>query len=106
MALTVEEWNAVVQEALNKPEDSATVISSLTRARDEYATLFGENVAALDRATKAEAENERLRQTNMDLFLRIGQQTAASTGSMPGEDSAKERADTIKIEDLFKKEDK
>lgn len=105
MALSVEEWNTLVNEAISAPEDNAKVMSVLTQARDAYTDLFAEKTASDETARKATEENEKLRQTNMDLFLRIGQETANKTGGEPKQEKD-DRATTITIDDLFKEDDK
>lgn len=107
MAMNVEDWNELIKEALEKSEDAATVVSVLTRARDEYAGTYSELVAANEQAATNAAEVDRLKQTNMELFLRVGQ-SITQEGKKEESETPKDRADTITIKDLFnidKKED-
>lgn len=107
MAMLVEEWNELVRKAVESPDDSATVVSVLTQARDEYIGTYSEFVKAEKERDDALQEIDRLRKTNMDLFLRIGQATAEETGNLTNErNTQKSRAETITVEDLFKKEEK
>lgn len=105
MAITVDEWNALFAGALDNPTDSAGVISALTRARDEYATIWAEHEGLMKARDELTTEVDRLKQTNMELFLRIGKEVSQATGSPDGEahpDPELARAETIKIADLFK----
>lgn len=106
MALSVEEWNALIQPALDSSDDAATVLSVLTKARDEYVDTFAELTAANSDLDMAKTENERLKQTNMELFLRVGKSLEAENKLPDNPGYQESRADTITIEDLFRKDDK
>lgn len=106
MALTVEEWNELIKPALDSSDDSATVLSVLNKARDEYVGTFAELASAHSELEEARTENERLKQTNMELFLRVGKSLEVENKSPENPDYQEQRADTITIEDLFRKDEK
>jgi len=101
--LTAEEWGKIFEDAIKTPEDQANLLSALNKARDEYVTGIAELTAANDKAKSLEDEVGRLRQTNMELFLRIGQQVNASTGEDVKDDNG-ERDEKITIDDVLKEE--
>ena len=100
MAITYEEWIELIKPAIENSGDSATVVSVLTDARDQYRELFAEKVAADEKAAALVEENKRLTDTNRELFLRIGQQMTVPETKV-GETT---RAETITVDDLFKED--
>lgn len=103
--MTLEEWNALVNDAIASPDDSAKLLSAMTQARDAYSDLYSRYTALeADKNTLAE-ENNKLKQTNMDLFLRIGNDLNRDTGANDTQVSENNRAETITIAELLKGED-
>lgn len=96
--LEVEKWNELIEEMLKNPEDQAGLISGLTKAREEYVSGYAEFASLQDAHKKLNEEVERLRQTNMDLYLRIGRdlETTKIESSKPKDDESL----TIKIADV------
>lgn len=102
MADTYEQWCERIKPAIEQAGDAATVVSVMTDAREQYRDLFAEKTAADDKIKELTAENERLTQTNRELFLRIGQQMQEPISS--GQQKPGNRAETITTADLFKEE--
>lgn len=100
--LNVEEWNKIFEDALKAPDDQASLVSLMTRARDEYVNGYAELTTAEQEREKLKVENDNLKQTNMELFLRIGKQQEQAQDTSNGKDSAKERAESITVENLLK----
>lgn len=105
--MTVEEWNALVNDAISNPSDEAKLISVLTQARDAYSDLYSQYTALEADKVSLSEENGRLKETNMNLFLRIGNELNSDTGGNKSPDvSVRSRAETITIAELLEgKED-
>lgn len=100
MADNYDQWCERIKPAIDNSGDSATVVSVLTDAREQYRELYSENVAKSDEIKKLTEENDRLKETNKELFLRIGQQMQEK----PVEQTDKSSAETITVADLFKED--
>lgn len=98
-----EQWCERIKPAIEQAGDSATVIAVLTDAREQYRDLCAEKSAADEKITTLTQENERLKDTNRELFLRIGQQMQTTTAAGQAQ-TAESRAETITTADLFKEE--
>lgn len=95
-----ETWAQELQPAIDNAGDSATVVSVLTKSRDDYRDAYAEMEALNQKQGELQAEVERLTTTNRELFLRIGQQITPEKAK----DTTDDRADTITINDLFKED--
>lgn len=103
MAKEFETWAAELQKAIDSAGDAATVVSVLTQSRDDYRDIYAELKAAEDKIAQLTGDNERLTDTNRELYLRIGKALEVPSGQ-GAEQSGKSREETIKVEDLFKEE--
>lgn len=95
MKLKPEEFKAKTAEILENLSDQAkvsTLLAELTEHNDEFVV---EATAAQTTAEKLTADNEKLRQANMSLFLKVGDQKPADKDQKPAADT------TPKFEDLF-----
>lgn len=87
---------------IGKCEDEVERRTLLAKLSDDTSTIFDENATLKTEKEKYEADNEKLRQANMDLFLRVGsekskeEQIKDSTGI-----DTKPPAEKRKFEDLF-----
>lgn len=89
-----EEFKAKATEILGNLSDQAKVSTLLAELTDDYDKEVVEKTTALTTAEKLTADNEKLRQANMSLFLKVGEQKP--------EDTKKAVEDTTpKYEDLF-----
>lgn len=94
MKLKPEDFKAKTAEILANLTDQAkvsTLLSELTEHNDEAVT---EVTTAKQIAEKLTADNEKLRQANMNLFLKVGEQKP-EVKQDPAKDS------TPKFDDLF-----
>ena len=89
-----EEFNAKTQEILNNLTDQAKVSTVLSELIEDYNTVTAETETAKTTAQKLTADNEKLRQANMNLFLKVGE-TKKEEQPKPDEDKIP------KFEDLF-----
>ena len=94
-----------MQPAIDGAGDAATVVSVLTQSREDYRDLFSECTALQSQVDELTAANQRLTDTNRELYLRIGSLVTPSTQEQGvGAASAESRADTITCADLFKED--
>lgn len=77
-------------------EDESERMSMLAKLNDETSAIFDENATLKTINEKYESDNEKLRKTNMDLFLQVG--------STKSDDERKK--DTTGLEDEEKKKRK
>lgn len=68
-----EEFNAKTQEILGNLTDQAKVSTVLSELIEDYNTVIAEMETARTTAEKLTADNEKLRQANMNLFLKVGE---------------------------------
>lgn len=68
-----EEFNAKTQEILSNLTDQAKVSTVLSELIEDYNTVTAEMETARATAEKLTADNEKLRQANMNLFLKVGE---------------------------------
>ena len=68
-----EEFNAKTQEILSNLTDQAKVSTVLSELIEDYNTVTAETETAKTTAEKLTADNEKLRQANMNLFLKVGE---------------------------------
>jgi hypothetical protein len=97
MKLKPEEVKAKAAEILANLSDQAkvsTILAELTEHNDDFVSEFTTTKTTADKLT---ADNEKLRQANMSLFLKVGEQKPAEQPK-PAEDK------TPKYEDLFDKD--
>lgn len=96
--MTIQEWNELSVKIASNGGDQAVLTTLLTQATDGFAEEAAKAENAIRDAEQLRKENEGLRKANMDLFLRIGEQVSQEKEKEP----EKTKAETIKIEDLFK----
>lgn len=68
----IEEFNRFSNEVIKAEGDQATLTTLLADMQGTVTDAIARDVAATERVAQIEAENERLRQANMTLFLRVG----------------------------------
>jgi hypothetical protein len=90
-----EEFTAKVNEVLQNLADQAKVSTILAELTDDYNNVAVETATAKTTAEKLTADNEKLRQANMSLFLKVGEQKTNTEEKKQNEDT------TPKFENLF-----
>jgi hypothetical protein len=88
-----EEFKAKVAEILKNHADQAAVSTALAELTEDYDKEAAEKATALSTAEKLTADNEKLRQANMNLFLKVGE--TKTEDKKPPVDA------TPKFDDLF-----
>jgi FtsZ-binding cell division protein ZapB len=94
MKLKPEEFKAKTAEILSNLTDQAkvsTILAELTEHNDDFVV---EATTAKTTAEKLTTDNEKLRNANMTLFLKVGE-------TKPNEDKKPPEDTTPKYEDLF-----
>lgn len=97
--MTLEEWNELTQKIVQNGGDLAVLTSLVTQATDAFSEHVKGETEAVMKVEQLTKENEGLRKANMDLFVRIGQQTADELNK-----ETKDEAEKITIADLFKED--
>jgi hypothetical protein len=94
MKLKPEEVKAKAAEILANLSDQAKVSAILAELVEHNDDAVVEVTKASETATKLTADNENLRNTNMQLFLKVG-------SSAPKPDAPNPKDNTPKFEELF-----
>lgn len=89
-----EEFKAKVAEVLQNLNDQAKVSTILADLTTDYDNETVTKTTALTTAEKLTQDNEKLRQANMTLFLKVGE-------TKPQEQEQTQKDLTPKFEDLF-----
>jgi hypothetical protein len=92
--LKPEEFTAKLKEIMENLGDQAQVSTICAELTEDYNNVAVETATAKTTAEKLTADNEKLRQANMNLFLKVGE-TKPPEAQKPPEDT------TPKFEDLF-----
>jgi phage gp46-like protein len=93
-----EDFKAKTAEILSNLSDQAKVSTILAELTEDYDKEAVEKATVKSTAEKLTVDNEKLRQANMSLFLKVGEQKPTDTTKPPNEDK------TAKYEDLFDKD--
>lgn len=72
--LTPEGYQDFSTKILEAEGDQATLTSLLADMQTTFTDAIAKDASNTEKVTTVEAENERLRKANMDLFLRVGSQ--------------------------------
>lgn len=101
--MTREEHTAkirLIQEKI-KDMDDGSITEELANLSDDYGTTLGIIDTMTLENTKLKNDNENLRDTNMRLFLKVGDKVMKD--NQPTEEGEKEPTsdEVVKIEDLF-----
>lgn len=67
-----EELDSLVNKILANHTDTATVTETLQTFREDYSKTLSEKDALEQKFNDLETENQRLKENNMQLFLKIG----------------------------------
>jgi FtsZ-binding cell division protein ZapB len=89
-----EEFNAKTKEIAESLGDQAKVSTILAELIEDYNAVSAESTTAKTTAERLTADNEKLRQANMNLFLKVGE-------TKPSEDKKPPVDTTPKYADLF-----
>lgn len=92
-----EEFKAKTAEILQNLNDQAKVSTILAELTTDYDGVTVDITTAKSTAEKLTADNEKLRQANLDLFLKVGT-------TKPADDKKPDEDKTPKYEDLFDKD--
>lgn len=90
---TVDSYRTFSDDIINANGDQATITSRLADMQDAFTNSIGRLTKAEQDAESLKQENERLRQANLDLFLRIGESAKPSTSNQPADEDVVEGVD-------------
>ena len=94
MKLKPEDFKAKTAEILKSLDDQAKVSELLAELTEHNDETFVDFTAATETGTKLVSDNEKLRQANLNLFLKVGSEKKE-------EERKIEEDQTPKFEDLF-----
>lgn len=89
-----EEFKKKTEEILQNLTDQAKVTDILTELVETYNTQIAEKTEKEEKLKKIQEDNEKLRETNMKLFLKVGE-------TQKQEKEKTEEESKPKFEDLF-----
>ena len=90
---TVDSYRTFSDDIINANGDQATITSRLADMQDAFTNSIGRLTKAEQDAESLKQENERLRQANLDLFLRIGESAKPSANNPQQEEDTAEGVD-------------
>lgn len=106
--MDMEQWNNLTQDIIKKASDQAELTTLMSQATSEFGELFAAHATAVKSEEDLKAQNDKLREANMNLFLQLSEQTKQRTdpdsGRKEQEKDDLERAKSITFDDLFKEE--
>jgi hypothetical protein len=88
-----EEFKAKTAEILANLSDQAKVSTILAELTEDYDKEAAEKTTVKTTAEKLTADNEKLRQANMNLFLKVGETKPADDKKQTTEDTTPKYAD-------------
>lgn len=100
------EVKAMMLQIPDVKDDQGALTSLLAKIETAFTDLFATHASVTEENKKLTEENTQLKSYNWELFQQRGQQITNNnqTKSDPKADKARERAETITIDDLFKEE--
>lgn len=87
-AFTLEDFNKFSEDILKAEGDQATLTTLLADMNGTITDAIAKDTANTEKVNTVTAENERLKNANMTLFLRVGQQadeTPSTKEAVPDE---------------------
>lgn len=105
---TSDAWKDFTDQILAAGGDQATLTSVLTDMGDTFTTAINTNQQTQENADRITKENERLKEANMSLFLRIGEQRKEKDGGQPHNQEPGEKGHNVDqyLETLFQEDKK
>lgn len=104
--LTPSEFTDITKEIVEANGDQAKLTSLLVKVQDGYSELYASHSTVTDENKETKKENERLKAYNFELFMEHGKNLVEKNKETEENEKEKTRGETIKIADLFNKEDK
>lgn len=89
-----EEFKSITDELLQNHTDQAKVSTLLSTLVDDYIKESAEKIAVLKTSETLTSDNEKLRNANMQLFLKVGE-TKPTDNSKPNEEDSIAKFDTL-----------
>lgn len=101
--MTREEHTAKIREIQEKIKetDDGSITEMLADISDDYGTTLGVIDTLTLENTKLKNDNENLRDTNMRLFLKVGEEVIDAKNKNSEEAGTSEEEEKVEIEDLF-----
>lgn len=103
---TAEDFNKFSEDILKAEGDQATLTSLLADMNGTITDAIAKDVANTEKVDTVTAENKRLRDANMQLFLRVGQVVDKQDKETSKEDDEKPHGIDDYMQSYFEKIDK
>lgn len=85
-AFSQDDYEKFSSDIIKAEGDQATLTALLADMRGTFTDAIAKDIASTEKVTTVEAENDRLRKGNMDLFLRLGEQNRQGGQHQPEEE--------------------
>ena len=102
--MSMDEWNELTRKIVSQQEDQAQLSTLLTEATQTYSELLATHTKVSEDNNRLTQDNENLRKANMEVFQMMGERASERVPSGGEPVKPDDRANTIKIDDLFKEE--
>lgn len=99
--MTKDEFNEKSSAILEILEDRGAVSTALDEIRGAFFEEVAKRESAESTAEELKGKNEGLLKANMDLFLKVGKESAGTPEAEVVEEPEKSPEETITIDDLF-----
>lgn len=104
MPFSIEDWNNSTREIIGSASDLGQMTALMTQATEKVSELFVSFQEADKERVQLKEENEKLKAYNMDLFMKVSEQTRDRVDPIE-QTTSKSKAEAITVSDLFKKGD-
>lgn len=106
MSFELEKWNELTRNIIANSTDQAQLTALVTQASDSVSELFVSYTETAKQNEELVEENEKLKKYNLDLFMRVSDDTMNRARGNESEKPSENRAETITIKKLFEEGDK
>lgn len=98
---TVDDFSKFTQDVLEAKGDQATLTSIMADMQTTVTNAMAAAVKSSENEQRITAENERLRNANMELFLRVGDTAASNAGLPQTSQQQKDESSEITVNDFM-----
>lgn len=93
--MKIEDHTKLVESIMSNLTDQAVVSTQMAQITDDYPKVMAELDTAKATAETLKADNEKLRQANMSLFMQIPQRKAEDTRQQTSENKTPDNFDDL-----------
>ena len=103
--MSPEAFQDLTRQIIGANGDQGAITALLTQAQDGFSGLFATHAKIDEEVKTLREENEKLKQYNLELFMQRGQNVIEQQQKDQLPKEGKSRAETITVQDLFRKEE-